>query len=191
MKKTLIGLSLFFVLASALASAKSYGGTYYKTGAYIGGSFGRTELDVSAADQSSLAEQGVTFDDTDTGFKLFGGYRIDQIAVEVFYADLGETSFGSGSTKGNTEADSIGGSILVIFPVSNRFDLFGKVGVHAWDSDFSSNVGVSDSDDGTDPMFGIGAAYNINQVSFSAEYERYELDNVDIDLMSLGVAYRF
>jgi OOP family OmpA-OmpF porin len=49
--------------------------------------------------------------------------------------------------------------------------------------------------DGTDPFYGIGAEYEIEQIIMRAEYERYDLsdsgEDFDIDLISASIGYRF
>lgn len=183
MKKELLGLAIVAALLPAVASAE---------GGYIGGSIGQTEMDISDADKAELAAVGVSVDDTDTGFKLFAGYRINEnFAVEGFYADLGEISATDGVDSLNIESDSFGASVLGIIPVAENFDLFAKIGFHAWDAELSSTVGVFASADGTDSIYGFGAAYTIEQVSFRAEFERYELDSEDVDMISAGIAVNF
>ncbi|PRY72415.1 putative outer membrane protein [Halomonas ventosae] len=72
----------------------------------------------------------------------------------------------------------------------------------AWDADFdyrlntlAGDISTSDGVDGSDPFYGIGAEYEINQVVLRAEYERYDLsdsgEDLEIDLVSAGLGYRF
>ena len=47
-------------------------------------------------------------------------------------------------------------------------------------------------DDGTDVVYGLGAAYNITQnLSVRGEWERYDFDGDDVDLLSVGLAWAF
>jgi hypothetical protein len=50
---------------------------------------------------------------------------------------------------------------------------------------------VTDSDDGTDVYFGVGASYSFDKVDINADFVRYEVDGVDVDVISIGAAYRF
>jgi OOP family OmpA-OmpF porin len=69
----------------------------------------------------------------------------------------------------------------------------------AWDADYkesdSDGWSYSESADGTDPFYGVGAEYEINQIIMRAEYERYEIsdsgEDFEIDLMSASLGYRF
>ena len=188
MKKTLLGLSIVVALSPTLASAQPHN----VKGGYIGGSLGQTELDVSSEDQTFISNNGGKIDETDTGFKVFGGYRVNNyVAIEGFYADFGEASIEVNGNKATMGSDSLGISVVGVIPVTERFELFGKVGLHAWDVELESNVGVFSNEDGTDTMFGFGAAYTINQVSIRAEYEGYTVENEDISMMSVGIAYKF
>ena len=179
MKKTLLGLSTIAALSPAVASAEDF---------YVGVSVGATETD--ALDIFKVP--GISVDDDDTGFKVFAGYRAHEyFAVEAFYADLGEATASDVVDSLEIESDTFGLSALGIIPVTENFELFGKVGFHAWDADLSSTFG-SASDDGTDATYGIGATYIMGQISFRAEIERYELDDdVDVDMFSAGIAFNF
>jgi len=183
MKKNIIGLGVIVALSPTLACAD---------GAYIGGAFGQTKVDVTSEGKAFIADIGAKFDDTDTGFKFFGGYRVNgYLALEGFYTDLGAMSVESLGEKVTTEANSIGASVLGILPVTENFELFGKIGFQAWDQKAKYSLGFSGSDSGTDATFGVGATYIMNRLSVRAEFERYKLDDWNIDMMSVGIAYHF
>ncbi|MGF1728302.1 outer membrane beta-barrel protein [Photobacterium kasasachensis] len=193
MRKTIIGLGIITALFPALANAGNV---------YIGASVGQANYNdlVTSDIDNSLSSAGIDLDDSDTGFKLFGGFRAnDYFAFELFYANLGEVSMNFGDTSSfmgiqemTVEQDTLGASLIGILPVTDSFELFGKVGFHAWDStvNLDSNVSIEGAD-GTDPMFGAGIAYKFSSVSIQAEFERYQLDETDVDLMSIGLAYHF
>ncbi|MCG7588175.1 outer membrane beta-barrel protein [Photobacterium sp. OFAV2-7] len=194
MKKTIISLGIISALFPAFANAGN---------AYIGASVGQASYDNLATSdiEDSASSLGMSIiDDSDTGFKVFGGYRANEhFAVELFYANLGEVSVNLGAASSlfgtnelTIEQDTLGASLIGILPVTDNFELFGKVGFHAWDAtiNLTSDVKV-EAADGTDPMFGAGIAYKYNRVSIQAEFERYQLDETDIDLMSIGLAYHF
>lgn len=186
MKKTLLGLGIITALFPALANAGN---------GYIGGSFGQaTYNDVFSSELEEAASNvGVELDDSDTGFKFFGGYRASEyVALEVFYTNLGEISMSSSTEEIAIESDSLGASFVGLIPLSKNFELFGKLGFHAWDStiELSNDVSINAAD-GSDIMYGAGAAYRFDKLSIRAEYERYMLDDQDVDLMSVGFAYHF
>ncbi len=153
---------------------------------YIGASVGSASVDDP--------QGGV--DDSDTGFKLFGGYRFNENwAVEGFYADFGapEDDF-LGIVS--TEITGYGAQIVGAFPVSDQVELFGKFGFISWDEDFSVLGIVANSDDGEDLTYGIGVTFNVNeQVSIRGEWEFYDIadsaGDIDVDLLSVGIEYKF
>lgn len=186
MKKTLIGLGIITALFPAVASAGN---------GYIGGSFGQVTYDefFTSEDEEFASAVGIDLEDSDTGFKIFGGYRTnDYLAFEVFYANLGEVSISQGSGEIALEHDTLGASLVGLIPITDNFELFGKFGFHSWGSEVNFSGGVSaEAEDGNDTMFGVGAAYKLDKVSIRAEFERYTLDDQDADFMSIGFAYHF
>jgi OmpA-OmpF porin, OOP family len=197
-------------LALLAASAASFtvNAEVNQPGFYLGGSVGYTSVDWDTLDD--IEDLGASVDDNDIGYKLFAGYRINKFfAVEGFYADLGEaTAETSGFVGGNPaqasadiNADTFGLAALAIYPINDNFEVFGKVGFNSWNADAKANVQIpadgvneteSESDDGTDPMYGVGAAYIFNNnLSLRVEFERYELDDANVDMASAGIAYKF
>lgn len=137
-------------------------------------------------------------DDTDTAYKIFGGYNFNKnIGLELAYVDLGEVSFNGtiGGTAVTGSVDTQGFNISAVFtaPINDRFSIFGKVGAFTWDSDFTASsaaVRATASDSSTDFSAGTGAAYNFNKnLSVRTEYEYF--DDVDASLWTVGLAYKF
>jgi hypothetical protein len=145
-----------------------------KPGAYLGASVGGATTDFS--------ESGTSFDDTDTAWKVFGGYHFLQFfAVEGSYRDLG-TLTNNNFTVQPTGWDIAGLAGIPLGPIY----LFGKVGVLYWDTDTSAGP----SYDGTDFEAGIGASVDIVKIQLRAELEY--LDILDGSLMyTVGGAWRF
>lgn len=183
MKKVLLGLGIIAALSPAIASAE---------GGYLGASYGRTELNVADSLKDELDAVGVSVEDIDQGWKIFGGYRFnDNVALEVFHADLGDAEISDGTDWAKIGADGYGLSIVGLLPVSENFDLFAKAGLFHWSADLTTNFDVSAGDDGTDATYGIGAAYNMDTVTLRAEFERYDLSGDEVDMISAGVALNF
>lgn len=165
----------------------SYAGS--DSGIYVGASLGTAEVDYSDG------ESNVEFDDSDTGYKFYAGYNFGLIpflnlAVEGGYMDLGSVEGEIAAVTGNKieangwSAYGVGGFDL------GPIGLFAKVGYFAWDADFKTFQG-DDSDSGTDPAFGLGAKFQLGSFALRAEYEVFDLDEVDIDYISVGAAYTF
>lgn len=138
--------------------------------------------------QSSIDEPGLDADDTNG--KLFGGYRYNRhFSIEGTYYDLGEFTQGTNQLA----LDGFGISINGYLPLADKLSLLGKVGLHAWDADVRGPIAsrLSDSSD-TDTFVGVGVEYRLSdRLDFRAEYERYNVDNFDVDAVSAGVSFRF
>src|SRR5450759_3431255 len=115
-----LGLAALAVIASPFALADDSG---WYGGINIGQS--RAKID-DARITSSLVGQGaattsITGDDHDTGFKLFGGYKINKnFAVEGGYFDLGRFGFTAttpaGTLSGNIKLKGLNLDAVGILP---------------------------------------------------------------------------
>lgn len=182
------------------------------TGFYIGGSFGQSKIsDFSSSDvNSELASVGITAtsttDDKDTGWKAFAGYRIMKyLAVEGAYANLGEANANivttapvAGTANVTLENEAWTLSALGILPLNDKFSLFARLGLNVWNVDItasgtgSGGTSYSDSEDGTDVVYGLGAAYHLTpNLNLRAEWERYDFDGGDLDFLSVGLSWSF
>lgn len=179
-----VGGLLIAVLCLSVGPAAAQG-----TGFYAGGSIGQTSVDVC----DDLNGLGLTScDDKDTGFKLFGGYNFNQnFGVEIGFVDLGEiTATGPGGTA-RLESDGFQAVAVGIIPINPQFGVFGKLGLFMWDVT-ASGPGGSLSDDGTDIMFGAGVAWRFTpQLSLRGEWERFDFDGDDVDMLSVGLQFNF
>ena len=170
--------------------------------AYVGGAGGYTHYDTGISTTGSL-------DENDWGWKLFGGYRFhENFALEAFYADFGEAELDlvTGDTiEGLAPAvgfdaalgiQSFGSSAVLLLPVSDEFDLFGKVGAHHWDGHGDIRGGgitVNQDGEGTDAFFGVGASFAPTEnVSIRLEHERFLIGGSDdVQFTSLAVELHF
>jgi OOP family OmpA-OmpF porin len=174
------GATMFAAAAPASAQGTSF---------YIGASAGTTSSNVC----DNLGGLGLTAcDDGDTGLKIYGGALLNQnFALELGYADLGKvTATGPGGTA-TASVDGLQFAALGILPLNPKFSLFGKVGLYLWDVKVAGSGG-SISDDGNDIMLGLGLMWNLTQqFALRAEWERFDVDGDDIDMISVGAQFRF
>lgn len=182
-----LGLSVFAALALTAAMAAQ---ADVQPGFYAGAGFGTTKIDDDGFDD-------VDFDDSDTGFKIFGGYSFNQnFAIEATYFDLGEASgsFGVGDNF-DVGISGFGVSAVGVLPLSDTFSLFGKLGYASYDIDAHvelAGVGSgSASDSQSDMTFGAGAALSFGQFEARAEFEAINVDGGDANMISLSGLYRF
>jgi len=170
---------LFICLAGSIMAMPSAAVAGADSGFYIGAGVG----DASVKDSD--------FDESDSAYKLFGGYNIGFIplvdfAVEASYVDFGKPSTSAGSVE-VTGLNAFGLAGLSFGP----FGVFAKAGVISWDSDSTFGT-VSGSNSGSDPAYGVGARFAIGSFSVRAEYEAYDLDSdVDIGMVSVSGVFTF
>jgi len=173
-----------FVVTLLVISGTAWAGG--DTGLYLGASVGSSGLDVSSG--------GVSYDDNDVAYKIFGGYNIGivpliDVAVEASYVNFGTAK---GTVSGNsaetkvTGLDAFGLVGVNLGPVS----AFGKVGAIRWDGE-STLLSQTTDNSGTDPAYGLGLQFQLLSIAIRAEYELFKLDSVDIGFASAGVSYTF
>jgi len=204
-KLSLIALA---VLASSFALADDSG---WYAGANVGKSRGTID---DARITTSVAGSGFTGatiidDDHSTGYKIFGGYQYNKyLAVEAGYFDLGNFGFNAtlpaGTLHGNIKLKGLNLDVVGTLPITEKFSVLGRIGVNYADASDSfvgtGAVNVLDpnpSKRGTNLKVGLGLQYAFSPaLAMRAEVERYRINDAvgnkgDIDLVSLGLIYRF
>jgi hypothetical protein len=135
-----------------------------------------------------------TFDSDDAAYKAFIGWRfkvpIVDLAIEGAYTDFGKPSQTVGSQRVETKLHGPSLAGLVILPLG-PIDLYGKAGAMNWSAD--TTIGSSTtSKSGTDLFYGLGAGFYIWKLGFRAEYERFQIKEIDrVDLFSLSALFQF
>jgi len=188
-------------IAAAVMSAPASAG-------YFGVAINQNTLqdwdDVGAAlDDGSFTSQ--KSEDTDTGFRIFGGFgQNPNFVVEIGYSDFGEATFDAQSDgccfypAGPVSADAalsgLDVSLVGKIPMSDGFNVTARIGMLKWEADVDvslSGGSGSDSDDGTDLLFGIGLELAVSGgTSLRGEYTRYDIDDSDLDSLSLALVFR-
>ena len=174
-------------------------------GGYFGASFGSTEIVLDGVS----AGAGTTIDDEDSGYKIYGGYNVNEnFALEGGYVDFGEVSLNAPTGAQFTVAGTLLQSLVNINATSSGdaftfagvgkmnlggASIFGKVGLAMWDTETTSNIAaLNGSDDGTDVFFGFGVDVPVMDTLVARfEYEMYELGDDEVDMMSLGLHLAF
>jgi opacity protein-like surface antigen len=192
------------LLASAVVAATLSGAAFAEnpTGPYVGGAFGRFNLDIdSPRDFGSNISRAVN--DNDNSYKIFAGWRVlPFLALEAAYVNLGEPgdAISSSGTNGryNLKADGFAPSAIASLPLG-PVELSGKVGYYYYDVEVNTNIGGSgntslDSDySRNDFFYGVGLGITLfEHLHVKAEYERLDLENYDkSDIVWLSGAWRF
>ena len=141
-----------------------------------------------------------TFDSDDVAYKGFVGWRFDKVpvvdlAIEAAYTDLGkpsQTLIGQGGASQNVEFKLHGPSLagLLILPLG-PLDLYAKGGVIGWKLDQTVN-GTTTGRSGTDAFYGAGVGFYLWKLGFRAEYERFQIKDVDrVQMLSASVLFQF
>lgn len=216
-KKLLVGAVVISVLSAFTATASAQ-----EAGAYVGASVGQSKVDIDTAGLSSgfaaagLSATGISVDENDTGWKLFGGYKFNKyFALEGGYVDLGQFSAATTITavRGaaitptavNATFKAEEGYFLTavgILPLSNNFSIFGKLGAYSMKTKLDvavAGTSLSNSERNEDMLYGVGLGYDFTRnVSLRAEWERFEkvgdenkTGQGDVDLISVGLVFKF
>jgi hypothetical protein len=131
----------------------------------------------------------------DVAYKGFVGYRFNalpiiDLAVEGAYTDFGRPSQVLGGQNVQFKLKGASAAGLLIFPLG-PFDLYGKGGLMSWRSDLS-NGGTTSSRSGTDPFYGAGVGFYFWKVGIRAEYERFQIKDVDrVQMFSVNALFQF
>jgi len=183
--------------ASSLAAAAPAAAQQSDKGWYLGVGFGTTKADIDNSPVTSLGATVSGGDDSNNGFKIFGGYQFNKhLGVELGYVDFGSfTVTGTLGTPFTAEFDvsAFTAAAVGTLPLNESFDLFGKAGLYAWEAKASVTGGglTAGNTTGSDVFLGIGARFNINRnFGLQLDVEQY-LGEDTITVTSIGVRYKF
>lgn len=131
-----------------------------------------------------------------TAWEAFGGYELNQyLALEVGYIDGGSADDTILGATVRADTTAIVGSVLGSLPIGETFSVYGRTGYMKWDSEQAvvlDGVTIATSDvDGSDPFFGAGVAALVDNSLVRLEYRIADLDDTDLSLISLAIAWRF
>jgi len=183
-------LAVGSLLTAAMFSASAYAGG--DSGFYIGAGIGQASVD----DSVDGGEGGsFSFDGDDTGYKAILGYNFGIVPLVDLGIELEYIDFGKPDDQVEGSDVEIDGSALAAFGVAGvnlgPVGVFGKVGMASWDADGSIDGAEVVSDDGTDVAYGVGARFHIASFQIRAEYEIFDFDGTDVDLLSASLIYTF
>jgi OOP family OmpA-OmpF porin len=207
MKKTILAAAV--LVASGSAFAEGMADKFY-----VEAGWSQLEADFSSV--------WTNVDDSDDTYRLTLGFDVNEnfsveggvIGSTEVSATLPTGSYTvegiSGTVTANSnptavaEADEmfmLGGKFSL--PVNADFSLYAKAGLIWWDVDYRLTSGSIThsgttytslwySDDGSDPYFGVGAAYEFSDnLGVRADWLRTEIDDDDIDMLTASLAYKF
>ena len=159
------------------------------SGFYIGGSVGSATLEEDF--------DGSNLDADNTAYRLVAGWQLNSLlSLEAGYKNFG--SFDDSVTVGgepvdlSIEADGwmLGGTASL--PLGPALSLYGRAGAFVWDADAEVNSIIEGRADDTNPYYGGGAKVAIGErLDLIGDWTRYELDDTESDVISLGFTLRF
>lgn len=172
--------ALAALLAPALVAGTAYAA---EPGFYIGASGGETTLKI---DDTNI-------DETDTAWKGYVGYNfVPWLGVEGGYVDFGGASNTFLGSDVDLDVTGWQGFLVGMLPMG-PVDLFVKAGGASIKAELEGGL-LDNTADGTDEYFayGAGLALNMDRWAIRAEYEAYDVDEIDdLYVLSAGVTYRF
>jgi hypothetical protein len=173
MRKAILATGLLLASTASMAA---------DNGIYLGASLGQANVEL---DRNVT---GLDLDGDDTGFKFIAGIRpLDWFGIEASYVNFGEVKQGPLSV----ESDGITGFGVFFVPVG-PVDLFAKGGVISFNTDVKARNFGTIRDDGTEFAYGVGVQFRLLSLGVRAEYEVFDIDNVDeANMLSIGVTYTF
>ena len=166
-------------------------------GFYLGGGVGQFNAQIDDVDDvDSTVDE---WDNDDTAYKLFGGYRFNNfLAVELDYINLGEPS-GAVLPGRNVDAsvDGFAPYVVATIPLGNWFEVYGRLGYYFYDATLGIEDGaggrVEFDEESEDLVYGAGIGANFaDRFNVRFEYERFDLQGVDdADALWLTAAVKF
>ena len=207
---SLAGIGTLMTLSAAPAAAQE--GGYYYGGLSLGKSQAKIDEERITARllASGLTTTGMSKDERDTAFKLFGGYQFNRnFAVEAGYFNLGKFGFTStttpaGTLNGQIKLQGLNLDIVGTLPLTENLSAIGRVG--------AQRASARDSFSGTGAVtvlnanphksevnykFGAGLQYAFSpSLLMRAEAERYRINDAvgnhgGVNLFSVSLVIPF
>ena len=186
-----------FMLAATLLTGLVMSHTALAAGGgsiFVGGGIAYSDGEDTFADMNAR----FAVDGDDFAYRILLGVDInDWLRVHGGWTDLGQFDAGvlqlsSGAmSSGEAEVDGFFGGATAFYHLGHdhKYWIQGTLGIMAWDAEFNGAVQPAE-DDGSELYYGIGIGGKINtQWSWSADYIRYEVDQIQVD--TIGVTVRF
>ena len=166
-------------------------------GFYAGVGAGQLSVDTSG----DIDGTSFSFDDSDTAFRIFGGWQFNEnFGLEAGYVDGGSASetINIEGTDVDFKIDVSGIDLMLrgVLPVGESFFAFAQAGMIFWDADFKASalgVSESDSDSGEDLAYGAGIGFNFSEnAGVRAEYMIYDISSdSDVDSILASFFWKF
>ncbi len=170
--------ALTLPLAASLASADE--------GFSIGASVARASVEATGL--------GQTVNGDADGSRIFGSYMFTRrFGIEAGYSYFGRPDDSTIAPNVEVESNSYDLYAVGVQPVSEKFDLFGKLGLVRSDTEIEESETSEVSSSSTDLALGFGGEYSVSErFGIRAEFEWIDSDNSGaVQMVSLGGVFRF
>jgi opacity protein-like surface antigen len=137
------------------------------------------------------------FGESDTGYKFFAGLKFHpNFAVEAAYMDLGQPVEDFFGFREEFDVWAVALWAKGIWPVTERIDLFGKLGFAHWEYDKTiqpwSLPPTTTSESANDFGWGLGIGFDVGKKwAIPIEYEQISGDIDTAGMFSISVIYQF
>jgi OOP family OmpA-OmpF porin len=170
-KIALVLLALLFATTSAMAE-----------GFYAGAGMGITQIEDE--------DEGVTFEDSPFGWKVFAGYDFNEnFAVEGAYLNSGEAEDDLFGENVKAELTAFAVSAIGLMPVGDSAHIFGKVGYYDGEQEIKAfGLTVTEDDDGLT----VGGGIRFKTAKNFALRADFDWFDTTVDTVwSIGVGIQF
>jgi len=166
-------------------------------GFYAGGGIGQFNASIDDVDDVDATVD--EWDDDDTAYKLFAGYRLNPyLGFELAYVNLGEPS-GAVVPGFNVDAaiDGFAPYVVGTIPLGPWFEIYGRLGYYFYDATYGADTTgfgrIEVDEESEDLVYGAGIGANIGEkLNLRFEYEKFDLEGLDdADALWLTAAWRF
>jgi long-chain fatty acid transport protein len=189
MHQNLFGLTFGWVLDPGQGSLEEFGESEWDginfDGLYAGLNFGQSKYRGEDADSANTRTEG---------WKVYAGYQFNKyLGVEGGYINLNDTTGTSGTVSTNIDTDAWALAAVVSYPLTDKLSVMGKLGAAYMLADEKRSDSLEQTgDDSYEPNYGVGVSYALlDNLSLRAEWERFDREDHDIDLISAGMVVKF
>lgn len=170
--------ALTLLLAVNLASADE--------GFSVGASVARASVEAKGL--------GQTVDGNADGSRIFASYMFTRrFGIEAGYSDFGRPNDNTIAPNVQVESNSYDLYAVGVQPVSEKLDLFGKIGFVSWNTEIEEDETTEVSSSSTDLALGFGGEYRVSErFGIRAEFDWIDSNTSGaVQLVSLGGVFRF
>lgn len=179
MKKIALAAMISLVAGGAMAQA------------YVGVGVGQSKIPTDCV-------AGVTCKDTDTGYKLYGGYMFNKfVGAELGYIDFGKATIDVSFAHAEVKAHAVTLAAVGRGELGAGFSGVGRLGMANSSIDETSNFGFADSGSTTKLYWGLGLEYAFSkQIKGALMYDHTDGkteggDSGSLRLISVGIQAHF